>query len=336
MVLSTRRGSRRAPRPRPWRTPRTWPPVPRPSLPRAPRPRPRRSLAASTAAPPALRCAPYRRGKRPPPQHRARPRPRRCLLGQRGAARRRLTWRRRLLRSAPSAMRAAVPALSRARWGSCAAAASGASVQGSAGVAAPPPLGRLRRRRAPAPARTSAASLSGARAAHAPARADLVSPGSRGRRGRQHELRAVRAEMWLRARGVFTRPAPARTRTRAAAGTRGTARSPGPSPLAQFAASSAPPRQQQPGSVRVRGAPRSQAPAGGEQRGGAEDRPHPPPRPDTCCLCSRRGARSCGPGGRYRPCPRPGDARPVGTEAASRAVREAIHRGRDTELPPSI
>lgn len=139
MVLSTRRGSRRAPRPRPWRTPRTWPPVPRPSLPRPPRPRPRRSLAASTAAPPARRCAPYRRGKRPPPRHRARPRPRRCFLGQRGAARRRLTWRRRLLRSAPSAMRAAVPALSRARWGSCAAAASGASVQGSAGVAAPPP-----------------------------------------------------------------------------------------------------------------------------------------------------------------------------------------------------
>lgn len=84
MVLSTRRGSRRASRPRPWRTPRAWPPVPRPSLPRAPRPRPRRSLAASTAAPPARRCAPYRRRKRPPPRHRARPRPRPWFLGAAG------------------------------------------------------------------------------------------------------------------------------------------------------------------------------------------------------------------------------------------------------------
>lgn len=139
MVLSTRRGSRRASRPRPWRTPRACPQSRARAFPglRGParaaawlpplrHPQPAAALRTAAGRDPRLDTA---RGPDPGPG----------FSGQRGAARRRLTWRRRLLRSAPSAMRAAVPALSGARWGSCAAAASGASVQGSAGVAAPPP-----------------------------------------------------------------------------------------------------------------------------------------------------------------------------------------------------
>lgn len=75
---------------------------------------------------------------------------------------------------------------------------------------------------APAPARTSAASLSGARAGHQLALPGLVSRGSRGRRDAQCEPCAVRTATGPRARGASTRRAPSRTRTRAARA-RGTA-----------------------------------------------------------------------------------------------------------------
>lgn len=272
MVLSTRRGSRRATPPQPRGPGGPDPrPVPEPSpgsaAPPAP---PRRRPAASTAAPPPAAAL------RTPPRHRARPRPRPRprLPGSgrpRGAG---LPGRRRLLCSAPSAMRAAVPALGGARRGSRSAAAAPELLSKVLQAPRPrPPLGRLRRRRAPAPApaRTSVVSLAGARAPHAPARTGLVFPGCRGRRRPQHKSRAVPTGTRPRARGASTRRAPARTRTRAAAGTRGADTAPGVSAPAQLAARSALPlqQQQQPGRVRVRGAPRSRARAGGERQGGA-------------------------------------------------------------------
>lgn len=275
---------------------------------RGPARAPRRSPAASTAAPrpprpPRSRC----RGRGPRLDPARSPDPGLGSLG-RGAG---LPGRRRLLRSAPSALRAAVPALRSAGLG---------------GARARRRRRRLRSycprfcRRGPAPARRR-------RRAHL-RRLPLESARLPRRRGRACVAREPgpppsSARVARRAGGAAaanpTRlyfPRPARTRTRAAAGLAVPAPpAPGvPSrtalrPLraavltaAAAAARVSPGHPAQPSSGR------------GERRGGAgwgEDGPRPPRRPDTCCLCSRRGAGSCGPWGRSPPRPRPGDSGPA-------------------------
>lgn len=180
-----------------------------------------------------------------------------------------LPGRRWLLRSVPSAMRAAVPVLGGARRRSAGLVSCsggfGASVQGSADAAAPPPARPPSLSlRAPAPARTSAASLSGTRVALASAQAGLVSPRSRGRCGtqrgegrcgREPEASLFAAPQQGHGLGLGRRRPPL-----------------GPTSASQFAACSAPPpHQQQPGRMRVRDAPVQPAPAGGARRGGAGD-----------------------------------------------------------------
>lgn len=193
MVLNTRRGSRHAPPPQPRWTPRTWPQASHRAFPRI------RGPACAAALPPPLRYP------TPPPPAAAlhtaavgdsrRDPPSSLDPGPGSSGHRRLRGsdlpgRRWLLSSVPSAMRAAVPVLGGARRRSAGlVSCSGgfrASVQGSADAAAPPPARPPSLSlRAPALARTSAASLSGTRVALAPARAGLVSPRSRGRCGTQ-------------------------------------------------------------------------------------------------------------------------------------------------------
>lgn len=199
MVLSTRRGSRRASRPRLGgpRGPAPSPaPEPSPGSAAPPAPQPG-CLHCGTPSPP-LRSVPPRE-ETPASTPRAAPTPDLVSRGSGGPRGAGLpgdggSCAPRPLQCAPRSPRSAALGGARARRRRRELLSK--VLQASRPR---PPLGRLRRRRAPAPARTSAASLSGARAAHALARADLVSPGSRGRRGCQHERRAVRAEMWPRA-----------------------------------------------------------------------------------------------------------------------------------------
>lgn len=252
--------------------------------------------------------------RKPPPPPRARPRPWPWLPEAAGLPR-----RRRLLRSAPSAMRASVPALGGARRGSRSAAAAPELLSKVLQAPRPrPPLGRLRRRRAPAGARTSTISLPGARAAQAPARTGLVLPGSWGCRRAQHQPRARRLQGCGREPEAPVLAAPQRgpglLRRWGLAASAPSRPWGGPlphtSPPAQRGSSSC-------GSSRTRVSKRARA--GGETpgRGGAGNRSLPQPRPDTCCLCSRRGARSCGPRGRSLPSPRPSDAGSTWAEAAT-------------------
>lgn len=286
---------------------------------------PRHSPAASTAAPPPAAALRSAAGGDPLLDTARGPAPGAGSPGQRAAAGRRLTRQ---------AVAAALRALRNARRGPGArrrsAAAAPELLSKVLQAARPrPPLGRLRRRRAPAPApapapaRTSQASLSGARAAHAPARADLVSRGSRGRRGPQHEPRAVRTETRPRARGVSTRRASSEDPDSGGGPAPGAA----PSRTAHRPVCAAAPAATRP--RESLGRPAQPSSGGGERRGGAEHRPHPPPRPGTCCLCSRRGARSCRRRGRSRPRLGAGDAGPAQARAAARATLEAIHGGRD-------
>lgn len=102
------------------------------------------------------------------------------------------------------------------------------------------------------------------------------------------------------------------------------ARGAGPAPprVAPFPHHSPPAARRRPGSRPVREGPRARAGErgrwGAPGTGGAERRP----RPDTCCLCSRRAARSC------RASPGPGRAR------APRAPRGPLHRGRGPSSQP--
>lgn len=279
MVLSTRRGSRRATQRRP-RRPDPGP-VPETSPGSA---APRRSLATSTAAPPPAAAAPdgHRRG--PPPQHRARPRPRpwvpgaadgreaqayqagdgscaprppqcaprsRRSAGLGGARARR---RRRLRSYCPRFCRRRGPA---PRW-----------------PPSPPPRSRPRAHHRGLPLGSARGPRAGA---HGPGVAREPGPPRSSTRAAR-----VPAGMRPRARGASPRLAPARTRTRAAAGTRGAgpAPPPGPSPPAQLAARSAPPlQQQQAGRVRVWGARAAELGRVGNAGAGRGRGPTPPAAP---------------------------------------------------------
>lgn len=226
-------------------------------------------------------------------------------------------------------MRAAVPALGGARRGSAGLAlgggGSGASVQGSAGGAAPPPA------RPPSPSPRSR-SRPGAHFRGLPlgsargSRAGAGGPGvagetgtprssARAARGADRDAAASRRRLYSprlsEDRDSGGRPAPGAAPSR-------TARR----PVCAAAPAATRPRESP-------GRPAQPSSGGGERRGGAEPRPHPPPRPGTCCLCSRRGARSCRRRGRSRPRLGPGDAGPAQARVAARAALEAIHGGRD-------
>ncbi|KAF7477569.1 hypothetical protein GHT09_011408 [Marmota monax] len=165
----------------------------------------------------------------------------------------------------------------------------------------------------PPPARASTVS-SGARAVHESALAGLVASRNRGRQGPRPEPLTVR-QMRQRAGCASTHRAPPKSQLGRQRG------HPAPAPPRPFgAAPSRTARRQQRGRVSPR-LPRSLP---GSRVGRAEGgRGRCRPRPATCCLCSRRAARSCRQPGRSAAAS-PGIARPL----------DADHRPRGMKSPP--